>query len=344
MRKIPNINSHIFKQPGLPWADSSEVLLSSNNLSVSVSFNTGMYGANDGATVVDGTDFAIANFVSGGASAVSIIEVIKPNGFPATKGESLLRLNLKWTGIPNGTETFEIKPAEIYDINGDLISTDLTTGTITANNVDSLLSHTFDGTVIDDSIIYVADIANGIDISQNNELEFKFNADIAPLTSLGVNKSFIKSHDRFDLSNLVLNVRYRLIGNNINDYHIGFQDEVLLGGSSGFNGCFIRKNNSTSNARFVNRIAAVDNNIVISGLNVDPAYRRAKFVFNSGIPSIYRWDGASWALLDTAAASVDLTLRYYLNFTSGVQFGRTDADLRIDDCYINYADYSTETP
>jgi len=118
------------------------------NLSILVNFNEGIYGADDGLTPIDAADLIVTNFVASGATAVSIASVEKSAGGALTGGETSVKCNLSITGTADGTETFQIQPADgvsVYDKAGNAMLATETTGTITLNvGLTTLIDKTFE--------------------------------------------------------------------------------------------------------------------------------------------------------------------------------------------------------
>jgi hypothetical protein len=79
---------------------------------VDLSFSQGVYGDVLASMPVDAADFSAFDFVSGRATGVTITGATKTDNNPLTGGESDVRLLLSFTGIPNGTETFVVGPAD----------------------------------------------------------------------------------------------------------------------------------------------------------------------------------------------------------------------------------------
>jgi hypothetical protein len=115
-----------------------------------ITLNRAGYGANDGTTPINSSDFKISNFVASGATALSISSVEKFGGGALTGGETVIKVNLNITGTPDGSETFEIQPTDgssIYDDEGSPMAASQTTGTLKLYDV--LFGDIFSGTTID---------------------------------------------------------------------------------------------------------------------------------------------------------------------------------------------------
>lgn len=106
------------------------------NTYVDITFNTGVY-ADVGATLpLLLADLQITNFVASGATALSISSIEKPTGGALVGGETSIRCNLSITGSADGTETFQIQPIDgssVYNLEGEVMLSTATTGTVTLN-------------------------------------------------------------------------------------------------------------------------------------------------------------------------------------------------------------------
>lgn len=114
---------------------------------VDVEFNEGIYGANDGSAPVVLADLQITNFVAGVATSCFINAITKTDGNSLSGGETTIRCQLTFVGIPNGTESFEVQPngaSSIYDQTGNAMADTETTGTINTIDAPNLLIDQYD--------------------------------------------------------------------------------------------------------------------------------------------------------------------------------------------------------
>jgi hypothetical protein len=147
--------------------------LAQNNGYIDIIFDEGVYGASDGTTALTPAKFVlIFTQNTGTATNVSISSIKKANNedegaaLALTGGENVVRIFLTISGIPNGTETIEIKPADassIYDQAGNASSPTLTTGIKTLN--DKVLPMVSSVTPTDDSV----------EVDKNTNLVITFN-------------------------------------------------------------------------------------------------------------------------------------------------------------------------
>jgi hypothetical protein len=101
---------------------------------VDATFSQGLYTNSNGTGAVIPSDFAIANFLSGGATALAISAVSRTDGTPLIGGETTIRFTLGLTGKAYGTETFRIAPASasaVYNSSGVAMSGTQLTATLT---------------------------------------------------------------------------------------------------------------------------------------------------------------------------------------------------------------------
>lgn len=99
-----------------------------------ITFSEGVYTNADGTGALTAADFAIANFVAGGATALSVSSVTKTDGTALAGGETVVRCVLALTGKAYGNETFNIVPASgtaIYDATGNAMASTETTAKLT---------------------------------------------------------------------------------------------------------------------------------------------------------------------------------------------------------------------
>jgi hypothetical protein len=118
--------------------------LASNNEYIDITFSEGIYNADDGAAAIT-KDKLVLSFTKGSGSAtnVQIKSVRKHDDSVVTSasalsgGETIVRVFLEITGIPNGAEKIMIKPADgasLYDKAGNAMAAAQTTGEKTLNN------------------------------------------------------------------------------------------------------------------------------------------------------------------------------------------------------------------
>ena len=96
------------------------------NDTVIITFNEGVYGDSAASTPLTAADFVVADFISSGATAVSIGAITGVGGATLVGGENTFLLPLTWTGTIDGGESFNIAPAantSIYDAAGNAAST-----------------------------------------------------------------------------------------------------------------------------------------------------------------------------------------------------------------------------
>ena len=111
--------------------------LQEDNSYLSIAFSEAIWGNVDANVAIDENDLIIYGFSAGGATAVSISDVLTLTGTELSGGEDSVRVVLGITGTPDGTETFTIRPANgssIFDGGGNPMSGTSTTGTITLND------------------------------------------------------------------------------------------------------------------------------------------------------------------------------------------------------------------
>jgi len=129
-------------QPPDPPTISGEIVaynLSTSNKWVDVYFDRGVYGV--GLVPLTTSDFEITDFVAGGVTVISIASVKQANHYLSASatnlagGESVIRFFLTLTGTPTAAESFRIKPLDesIFDIDGSIMSSSKSTGTINLN-------------------------------------------------------------------------------------------------------------------------------------------------------------------------------------------------------------------
>lgn len=185
------------------------------NSYVNINFDEGVYGADDAITPLTLTDLDITNFVSGAATAISILSITNTSGEALTGGESIIRCNLSITGIPDGTETFEIQPindTSIYDINGNASLVSETSGTIT------LLEASF----------LTFNISNLTDLVQSAQ---KFTAQTAAWGNYGLADDSFTSDKAVECDILDVNVDNCMLGfrdDNINTNFLGGYDFYVM--------------------------------------------------------------------------------------------------------------------
>ncbi|WP_429081942.1 beta strand repeat-containing protein, partial [Brassicibacter mesophilus] len=118
---------------------SSATEVAVNNAYIDVTFSEEVRGANDSTTLVEPSDFGVNFLTNGGtATGATITSITKTTGGDIDGSEKTVRFNLNITGIPNGVETIEIKPASetsIYDIAGNSMLSTQTCGTKNLNPV-----------------------------------------------------------------------------------------------------------------------------------------------------------------------------------------------------------------
>lgn len=107
----------------------------SNNF-IDLYFNDGVYAEAEAA--IEATDLRITNFIAGGATAISIASIKKPDHHLSASataiaaGDTIVRVFLTLTGTPDGTESFQIHPQlnSIFDVGGIPMAGSKSTGTV----------------------------------------------------------------------------------------------------------------------------------------------------------------------------------------------------------------------
>jgi len=112
--------------------------LAADNTYLDITFNEGVYGANDGTTALTAAKLALAFTKNAGtATNLQILSVKKNDSATAglasdlSGGETVVRVFFTVTGTPNGTESIQIMPvdgASVYDKAGNATATAQTTG------------------------------------------------------------------------------------------------------------------------------------------------------------------------------------------------------------------------
>lgn len=124
-----------------PPTFASKTAISDDNYTYVQTFSKAVYTNSNGTGAVTFADFIVDNFSStGGASGVSITALATPSNGTLSGGETVVMFKLVWAGVPNGTETFEVKPASstsVYDAAGNAMSASATSGVVEAK--DSLI-------------------------------------------------------------------------------------------------------------------------------------------------------------------------------------------------------------
>ena len=114
-----------------------DAVIGSSNAYVDITFSEGIYGDADAATPIAPDDLALTLSKSGAQNVV--IASVKKNDAAReaaagalTGGETVIRVFLTVTGVPNGTDAIDIKPADaasIYDQAGNAAEESAATGT-----------------------------------------------------------------------------------------------------------------------------------------------------------------------------------------------------------------------
>ena len=170
----------------------SSAALDISNSYIDITFDEGVYGANDGTTVLTAAKLVLSFSQNTGTATNVAISSIKKNDETAvgsasdlTGGETVVRVFLTVTGTPNGAETIEIKPADdasVYDMAGNAALATQTTGVKSLNDKTaptvSNLSPAYDST----------------DVSRTSNLVISFNENISVVTgNVTINKAYDES-------------------------------------------------------------------------------------------------------------------------------------------------------
>ncbi|MEG6521916.1 Calx-beta domain-containing protein [Desulfotomaculum sp. 1211_IL3151] len=166
----------------------TSTILASSNAYLDITFSEGVYGATDGATALTTAKLPLTFTKNEGTADNVEISSLKKNDNEAegsasvlTGGETTIRVFFTLTGIPNGLETIEVKPADdasIYDKAGNAMSAVQTTGAKTLN--DKTPPTLVSAARTDDTHITVTLSKNCTNITGSNDGGFSVNETGAP--------------------------------------------------------------------------------------------------------------------------------------------------------------------
>ncbi len=150
-----------------PTIDNGAV--AADNAHVDVTISEGAFANNDGSGALVPADFTLVFAQNGGnATAATIDSLTDDNGDPLAGGETVIRVVLDITGVPDGNETVTITPADgnsIFDAAGNPMGAGQTTGDLALNDQ---LPPTIDGGVVEAGNAHV-DVTISEGVFANND-------------------------------------------------------------------------------------------------------------------------------------------------------------------------------